>query len=109
MRRDRGSWPLRRPKKILRIRDSFTLQNDIPEVKIAFLRVDFGVKIAFPRMVVCLSGVWGRSPQENLTFYALNLETKPHFEVYLNTSKIHIQIERVTEHLFVCIFKGKIF
>ena len=27
----RGSWPLRRPKKILRIRESLTLQNAIPE------------------------------------------------------------------------------
>ena len=98
----------------MRIRDSFTLQNDIPEVKIAFLRVDFGVKIAFPRMVlsywphiqvVCVSGVWGEVPKKILTFYALNLEIKHHFEVYLNTTKIHIlpQIERVTEHLFVCI------
>ena len=26
-----GSWPLRRPKKILRIRDSLTFQNAIPE------------------------------------------------------------------------------
>ena len=26
-----GSWPLRRPKKILRIRGSLTLQNGIPE------------------------------------------------------------------------------
>ena len=44
-----GSWPLRRPKKILRIRVSLTFTNGIPEdefwCQIAFLRVNFGVKL----------------------------------------------------------------
>ena len=51
-------------------------------------------------------GFGGEAPKKILTFYALNLEIRYHFEVYFNTTKIHIlpQIERVTEHIFLCLF-----